>query len=58
MRLLDSFALLSKAGQAVPLEGLKAATQAFAEGVLVLPDERNVPGRRACWCPLCCAVCV
>ena len=47
MRLLDGFTLMDGAGQPVPLEGLKEATQAMAEGVLVLPDERSVPANSA-----------
>lgn len=47
VRLLDGFTLLDGAGQPVPLEGLKEASQAMAEGGLVLPDERSVPAKSA-----------
>ena len=47
MRLLDGFVLLDGAGQPVPLEGLREASHALAEGALVLPDERSVPAKSA-----------
>ncbi len=47
MRLVDAFRLADAAGRAVPLEGLRAAAQPELQGVLLLPQDRGSPEKRA-----------